>query len=226
MTLDLPQFRNTPALPPSRAPLAPTSVAAGGIAPTTSNKKGMRDIKLTLDGVNSQVINAQGDYFMVQAVGTAGANILLSFDDGPFVTRQLGDGNRIQYSKITVTADQATTLTLQVGFGYAVKTSGAVNANVSASIAPAAHNPALPQVSIGAGLQAKILAANVNGLGASFKIPSMAANGLWLGDVNAANGVGYYLEPGEGITVYTDAAVYAYNAGAGAVDITIMSLTK
>lgn len=226
MALNLPQYRNTGALPEPRTPLAPTSVAAGAIASSTSNKKGMRDIKLTLDGVNAQTINAQGDYIMVQAVGTAGANIFLAFDDGPVVTRQLGDGNRVQYSKITVNADQATTVTLQVGYGYAVKASGDINANVSASIAPAAHNPALPQVSVGAAAQALILAANVNGLGASFKIPSTAANGLWIGDISAANGVGYYLEPGEGITVYTGAAVYAYNAGAGAVDVTIMSLTK
>ena len=95
MALQLPQYRNTSALPEPRTPLAPTSVAAGAIAPTTSNKKGMRDIKLTLDGVNAQTINAQGDYFMVQAVGTAGANIMLAFDDGPMVTRQLGDGNRV-----------------------------------------------------------------------------------------------------------------------------------
>lgn len=227
MALELPQFRNTPALPASRAPLSPTSVAAGAIAPTTSNKKGMRDITLNLDGTpNPQVINAQGDYFMVQAVGTAGAVIYLSFDDGPFVQRVLGDGNRVPYSKISIKASAATTVTVQVGFGYAVKASGTINANVTATETPAAHNPALPQVVVGAGLQVKILAANANGYGALFKVPATAANGVWIGDVAAANGVGYLLEPGEGVPVYTSADVYAFNAGGAAINVTAMALTK
>lgn len=224
--MQLPQFIDKPALPQSSAPLTPSSVAAGALAPTTSNKKGMRDVKLTLDGVNPQQINALGDYFMVQSVGTAGATILLSFDDGPFVSRVEGDGNRVQYSKITVNASAATTLTLQVGFGYAVKASGTVNANVTAQVSPAAHNPGLAQVGVAPGTQELILAANANGLGAVFKLPSTAANGLWIGDNTAANGTGYYLEPGDSIPVYTTAAVYAFNAGATAVDITGMALTN
>ena len=228
MAINLPQFVNKPALPNRSPPtFAPTSVAGGAIASTSSNKKGMRDITLTLDGTtNPQYINAQGDYFMVQKVSAAGTIVYLSFDDGPFVQRVEGDGNRVQYSKIGVYCSAACTITLQVGFGYAVKASASINANVTADFVPAAHNPAVAQVSVGAGLQSKILAANVNGLGAVFKIPSTAANGLWIGDVTAANNVGYYMEPGDSLTIYTTADVYAFNAGAVSVPITSIALTN
>ena len=205
---------------------AAQSIAAGGLAPTTSNKKGMRDITLNLDGVNAQTINAQGDFFMVQAVGTAGAVIFLSFDDGPFVQRVLGDGNRIQYSKITVNASAATAVTLQVGYGYANKAAGSINANVTATEAPPAHNPAQAQSVVAAGTQSKILAANANGLGVVIGVPSTQSAGVWVGDVTAANGVGYYLEPGVTLTIYTTADVYAFNASGGAVNVTSMALTK
>lgn len=161
MALNLPQYRNTSALPEPRTPLAPASVAAGAVAPTTSNKKGMRDISLTLDGINSQTINAQGDYFHIQSVSVTGASIYLRFDDGPQITRQQGQGNRVYYSKIEISASTACKVTVQVGYGYATDARSSISGTVTAEISPSGSvNDTAPLVTVTG--QHALFAANVS----------------------------------------------------------------
>ncbi len=197
---------------------------------TTSSgpvKRGMRDYVLNLDGVNEQHIDTDGDFFHVQAVSVAGTNILLRFDDGPQITRQQGEGNRVYYSRVSLNASAATQITVQLGYGYATDSRATVNATVTANVSPALHNPALAAVNALHNAQTQLIAADPNRLGVLVGLSSAQAHGLYIGDASAANGVGVFLEPGQILPIYSQDALYAYNADV-AVDVTVtmMKLMK
>jgi hypothetical protein len=187
-----------------------------------ATQKGMQDYILVLDGVNEQSIAAQGDFFHVQSVSVAAASVKLRFDDGPQITRTQGQGNRVYYSRVSVTATAACTVTLQLGFGYATDARANISANVTAVLSPALNNPAGAAVVVGAGVQALLNAADANGLEVLVGIPSTAANGLWIGDATAAVNLGVFQEPGQVIGYPTQAALYAFNAGGGGITANVL----
>ena len=102
--------------------------------PSGIPKRGMRDYLLNLDGVNEQAIDADGDFFHVQSVNPVGATVGLRFDDGPLIQRTQGEGNRVYYSRVAVTASVAAAVTLQLGYGYA--TDSRANGTFTTTIAP------------------------------------------------------------------------------------------
>jgi len=196
---------------------------------TTSSgpiKRGMRDYILNLDGVNEQNIDTDGDYFHVQSVSVGGTNVLLRFDDGPQITRQQGEGNRIYYSRVSVSASAACQVTVQLGFGYATDSRATVNATITTPITPALHNPAVADVPCPTLVTTMLLAADPNRLGCVVGIASTAANGLRIGDATAGAAAGILVEPGQTLPVFSQDALHAYNPGAGTITPTLTKFMK
>ncbi|MGH8209886.1 MAG: hypothetical protein ACREU6_09875, partial [Steroidobacteraceae bacterium] len=190
-------------------------------------KRGMRDYVLNLDGVNEQSIVVDGDFFHVQNVAVAGTNVLLRFDDGPQITRGQGEGNRVYYSRVTVSASAATQATIQLGYGYATDGRATVNANVSTTDSPALHNVPLASVALpNGGAATQIAAADANSLGVLIGLASTAANGVWIGDNTVAANLGLFIEPGQIVPWPSQAAVYGSNPGGAAVSMSVVKFSK
>jgi hypothetical protein len=204
--------------------LAAANMAAGGFGNSQSIKRGMDDYVLTLDGVTEQFINVAGDFYHCQTVPTN--PVQLRFDDGKQVTRRQGQGGRRVYSRVGVFAAVAQTVTIQLGYGTATDANANVTATITAPIAPALNNPPTPSVTVGAGLQALLVAADANMLEVGVKNPSTAAGGVFLADNTAAVDLGYFLEPGEGVWIGTQAAVYAFNPNGAAVKLSLLRTRK
>jgi hypothetical protein len=194
--------------------------------PGVPAKRGMRDYTLNSDGVTEQSIVVDGDYFHVQQVGIAGNTVKLRFDDGPVITRSQGQGNRVYYTRVTVLAAAADTITLQLGFGYATDTRATFNAgSVTAPIEPAIHNVPLAAVTVPSGGAATLLAAaDVNRAELGIAVDSTQANGVFVGDNTVANDVGLFIEPGQVVFLSTLAAVYAANQGAGGIKVRLINM--
>jgi hypothetical protein len=195
--------------------------------PSGAPKRGMRDYALTLDGINEQSIDTDGDFFHVQQVSVAGANVLLRFDDGPQITRGQGEGNRVYFSRVSVSASAACTVTLQLGYGYATDGRATVNANVTTSDAPALHHPSQPAVALpNGGAATSIASADANALGFYIGLPSAAANGVWIGDATVATGNGTFIEPGQILPWPSSGQVFGSNPGAAPVTVNVTKFSK
>jgi len=187
----------------------------------------MRDYTLNLDGVNEQHIDTDGDFFHIQSVSVGAANILLRFDDGPQITRQQGEGNRVYYSRVSITASAACALVVQLGYGYATDSRSSIAVGtITTPITPALHNPAVPDVACAPGVTTQILAGDANRLGAIIGVASTAANGVRIADGAAAAGAGVLVEPGQSLPLFSQDVIAAYNPGAGAITVTVTKFMK
>jgi hypothetical protein len=190
-------------------------------------KRGMRDYVLNLDGVNEQHIDTDGDFFHIQTVSVGGVNVLLRFDDGPQITRQQGEGNRVYYSRVSINASAACAITVQLGYGYATDARASVNANITTTDAPALHHPSAAAVGLpNGGAATSIAAADANAIGYYIGLPSTAANGVWIGDNTVATGFGTFLEPGQILPWPSSAQIFGSNPGAAPVTVNVTKFSK
>jgi len=190
-------------------------------------KRGMRDYLLTLDGANEQHIDTDGDFFHIQTVSVGAANILLRFDDGPQITRQQGEGNRVYYSRVSINASAACALTIQLGYGYATDSRASIAVgSISTPITPALHNPAVPDVVLGAGVTTAILGADANRLGVLIGLDSTQPNAVRIADGAAAAGAGLKVEPGQTVPFFSQDALSGYNPGGAGVTVTVTKFMK
>ena len=189
-----------------------------------ATQKGMSDYTLTLDGVNAQSINAPGDFIHVQEVSVPGLAVLIAADDGKAIKRFQGQGNRLVYSRLTVSVAAACTVTIQAGYGYATDSRASFEGDITAPIQPAVTNVPLDDVSVSANAQALLEGATSNRLELVVGVPSTQSNGVRIGDSTVAAGKGTLVEPGQIVTIASSAALYAYNEGDQAVAVTLTSL--
>lgn len=189
-----------------------------------ATSKGMRDFTVVYDGTNPVTVTTDGDFFHVQNVTVGGTNVLLSFDEAPPISRQQGEGNRVYYSRVTISASAACSITLQLGYGYATDARANVSATITTPITPALHNPAVPDVTAVHAAQTLVLAADPNRLGVIVGVASTAHNGVRFGDGATGASAGILVEPGQSLPMFSQDALYVYNADA-AVDV-LVTLTK
>lgn len=190
-------------------------------------KRGMRDYVLNLDGANEQHIDTDGDFFHIQQVSVGGANVLLRFDDGPQITRQQGEGNRVYYSRVSITASAACQITVQLGYGYATDSRSSIAVGtISTPITPALHNPAVADVILAAGATTAILAGDANRLGCLIGLDSTQPNAVRIADAGAAAGAGLKVEPGQTVPFFSQDALSGFNPGGAGVTVTITKFMK
>jgi hypothetical protein len=187
----------------------------------------MRDYVYNLDGVNEQHIDTDGDFFHIQQVSVGGANVLLRFDDGPVITRQQGEGNRVYYSRVSLNASAACQVTIQCGYGYATDSRASIAVGtITTPITPALHNPAVADVVLAAGVTTSILAGDANRLGCLIGLDSTQANAVRIADGAAAAGAGLKVEPGQTVPFFSQDAVSGFNPGGAGVTVTITKFMK
>lgn len=192
-----------------------------------ATQKGMSDYTLNLDGTNEQTINVQGDFVHVQAVSVDGTAVFLRFDEGAQVTRFKGQGNRVYYTQsVKVSASAACQVTLQLGYGYATDSRTTFDGSITVVDSPASTNPALPSVTVNAGAQAELVAADGTAVGYVVGVASSQPGGVFVGDIAAAADTGVFIEPGQLIAIGTQGALYAYNPGGSNVKVSIMGLNS
>ena len=190
-------------------------------------KRGMRDYVLNLDGVNEQNVDTDGDFFHIQSVSVGAANILLRFDDGPQITRQQGEGNRVYYSRVSITASAACQLTIQLGYGYATDSRSSIAVGtITTPITPALHNPAVADVVLAAGVTTAILAGDANRLGVLIGVDSTQPNAVRIADGAAAAAAGLKVEPGQTIAIFSQDALSGFNPGGAGVTVTLTKFMK
>jgi len=189
-------------------------------------KRGMRDYTLNLDGVNEQSVDVDGDFFHVQSVSVGGVNVFLRFDDGPAVIRQQGQGNRVYYSRVTLTASAAAQVVVQLGYGYATDSRASVNATITTPITPALHNPPIADVAVGAASAAVLSAADPNKLGILVGVSSTQPNGVRVADGTVGAAAGILVEPGQTLPIFSQDAQSAFNPGGAPVTVTITKFMK
>jgi len=185
-------------------------------------QKGMDDYRFALSAGVPQSRDVPGDFFHVQ---DATDDIQIQFDEGKQITRSRGQGGRVYYSRVTVTSATSQAVVLQLGYGYATDSRATVNATITAPVQPASFNVPLPDVEVGNGAQELLAAAETTQLEVLVSVPSDQPNGVRIGDNTTADGLGYLIEPGQGVSVATKEALYAFNpAGSGSVVVTLLSL--
>lgn len=189
-----------------------------------ATQKGMSDYTLTLDGVNAQSINAPGDFIHVQSVSVTGLAVSIAADDGRAIQRFQGQGNRLIYSRLTVSASAPCSVTIQAGYGYATDSRSSFDGTITAPVTPAAKNVTLPDVAVPATTQELLEGATANRLELVVGVASTQANGVRIGDNTVAAGKGTLVEPGQIVTFASADAVYAFNEGGAGVSVNLTSL--
>lgn len=184
-------------------------------------QKGMDDYNLALSAGVEQSREVNGDFFHVVS---ATNDIEVRFDDGKWMTRARGMGGRVYYSRISVRSATSQNIVLSLGFGYATDSRATVNATITAPVQPAAFNIPLTDVSVGAGAQVLLEAAVATRLELVVGVASTEANGVRIGDNTVAANKGALVEPGQQVAFASNAALYAFNPGAGAINVTLTSM--
>lgn len=189
-----------------------------------ATQKGMSDYTFSLDGVNAQRLNAPGDFIHVQSVSVTGLPVNIQADDGRAIQRFQGQGNRLLYNSLLISASAPCTVTIQAGYGYATDSRASFDGTITAPITPAAKNVPLADVSVPATNQELLEGATANRLELVVGVPSTQVNGVRIGDNTVAAGKGTLVEPGQIVTFASSDAVYAFNEGAGSVAVNLTSL--
>ncbi len=189
----------------------------------TATNKGMRDITLTMDGVNAQQLRVEGDFLHIQSAPNGPVKIRAN--QGPQFTRYQSQGNRVYYEELEVFSSVAQTITLQIGYGYATDARATIAAPVfNVTFSPAVNNPSQADIACAGTAQTLLLAADANQIEAIISLPSNAAGPIRVGDATTAANKGFQIDPGTVVSISTTAAIYAYNLNAGAVTVTATHL--
>lgn len=184
-------------------------------------QRGMQTFEVTLAAGVPQSFNVEGDFFhILSAVDPLGVR----FDEGKRSILEKGVGLRVYYARVALESDTSQSVVVLMGFGHVTDARAAVSATITAPIEPAALNVPIADVTVAAGNQELLEAAVATRLELCVGVASDQANGVRIGDNTAAAGLGTLVEPGQTLVWSSRAAVYAYNAGAVAVEVNLTSL--
>jgi len=189
----------------------------------------LRDFNLNFLGGDEQTHTIDGDFFRVVS---ASAPLQISFDNGPFVTRIVGQAQKTRqpFNRVRIKSAVAQVVSLAIGFDELLDNTAVIaGLTVNTLMAIADQNISLPAVVVGAGLTVQIAGANVKRRG--IFIQSSFANDPAIipliggADVTALKGL--ECMTGAGLPVIeTTGAIYCHNPGAAAVTIRAFEINK
>lgn len=186
--------------------------------------RGLRDYKLALDAGIPQTLNVQGDYYHVLV---ATSDVTIKFDEGAALTRSVGQGGEQDYSRVTIVSTVNQSVVVSLGYGSLSDSRSNVSATINTTIAPSNKLNPKAEIVIGAGATVLLAAANANRKELRIGVKSTEANGVYIGDISAGAATpGGYIEEGSVEYVNCEAAVYGYNAGAGAITVNVLDLER
>lgn len=189
----------------------------------------LRDFALNFVGGDEHTLTVDGDFFRI--ISGSGP-LLISFDNGPFVTRGPGQTQKTRqpFNRVRLQSAIPQSIVLACGFDELIDAAPVINGlAVQATIAKGNQNISLPAVVVGAGLTVQIAPANVKRQqlfvqGSFGNDPAIfpLIGGI---DVDASKGI--ECPAGAGLpSIDTTAAVYCHNPGAAAVTIRCLEVNK
>lgn len=186
----------------------------------------IRDYVFTLSAGVPQYINTPGYFWSVTQV-SGGSDIQLSFDSGPWVTRNegMGGGGSFQQIGVKSSVSQTVTISIAVEQGAIITDQrSTVNATVNTTIQESNTVTSAADVTVAATSVNTVAAARADRK--YLAITNKASNTLPIRLNESAVGADQGVELGPGETCYwpTTAAVYAYNPGGSAVVLGVAEL--
>lgn len=183
-----------------------------------------RDYRFALAAGVPVTIGVTGDYWQVMK---ASDEVTIQFDEGDKIGRAQGTGGPAKYSKVTITsATDQTTVVLALGL-IAGKTPYDSRATFSGTLNVSTNLPTVQQpitdVTIAAGASALLAAADSTRTALVVRMPDDAAGDIRLGDSSVAVNKGLRAGAGDAASISGGAAIYAYNASADPITVSILA---
>jgi hypothetical protein len=173
----------------------------------------------------------------VETVYFVGANVRLMEASG--AVRVLIDGRKAEnlrvgielpvpegFDRVQFQNDGAADVDLVVAFSAAGVRDDRISVNGNITLGSDTGLSSTADESVAATTTELVLAANGDRRAAVLKNPATNSDRFRVGDANTGATQGISLEPGEGVTLETSAAIYAYNAGASAQDIELLEIER
>lgn len=190
----------------------------------TRKNRGMISVSLTLAAGVPQRIGVSGDYFHVLTAPVE--DLTARFDDDKSTPAYEGVGFRRYYEMVELESATGQAVVVLVGFGSVFDGRATANLNVNASNEPANVLDDPPVVTVTAGATVLLASANPQRKELRVAIASDEPGGIWLGAAAVGASEGGWLEPGMVDYIATESAVYARNAGASDVDVSVLELER
>lgn len=192
-----------------------------------SRRKNFRTYNLALSANVERTLAVAGNMY---AVISNTSEFTIIFDESNRLEKQssgMGAKFNDEYRNVIVKSVAAQNVTIVLGYGEFEDARASVNATVNTTIENSNVINSLAEVSVGAGATVLIANANANRKQLRVGVKSSAANGVYIGSASSgASTPGGYIEEGTVDYVETEAAVYAYNAGASAVVVNVLELER
>lgn len=190
----------------------------------------MSDISLTFAGAGIQDVPIpEGLKFF--AIRECDADVYITINHEREILRGVGErqdfaaNRRVQSLKVRSTIAQ--TVKVVVGPDDYTDSRSTLNATVNTVENPANQNIPLAEVSVGAGATVLLAAADATRQALRVGVKSSEANGVYVGDISTgAVTQGGYIEEGSADYIASEAAIYAYNPGAGSVTVNLLKMNR
>lgn len=185
----------------------------------------IRDFRLALIANVPQKIGIAGDFF---AVLEATNDLFISVDDQPYSFRPAGVSQTGEFQYLMVLSLVNQNVIITAGYGFVSDRRQQIVLTVNATVESGNQNVPLVDVSIAPGATTQLAGVNADRKALVIKSSSLnnPADLLRVGSIAADATHGVEVSPGEGLTLDTEAAVYAYNAGANAVVVTLLAINR
>jgi len=186
----------------------------------------IRDYKLTFAGGETWELKMAADFFRILS---ATAPLLVSLDNGPFVTREIGQAQQEPFSSIRVQSTVAQNVVIAAGKGGVTDNRQNINVIATATIDPANTLENSGDVTVGAGLTVQIAAGNI--IRKKIFVQSAFTNDpailARIGNAGVDANSGLIIQAGQSMPLEDiTAAVFCHNPGASDIKICVAEFTK
>jgi len=182
-------------------------------------KRGMTPVRVTLAANTPQRWAIDGDW--IACITAAVSDLTARFDNSEKVPLPQGLGFRRYYREVELESATGGAFVVLLGFGSVADARASVTANLTTNIAPGNTLPTGGDVSCAAGAATLLAALDATRLTITVSNPSGNSGTMRIGPAGVTATKGFLLEPGETVTIATTAAVYAWNTGVGAEDVSV-----
>jgi len=188
-------------------------------------KQGLRDFTRTIGAGEERTINVEGDYYHVVS---ASSDVMLSFDDGAYITRSKGMGGNVEpYKIMKIKSIAAQTVVVALGSGSLSDSRATFGGVLNVTVEPSNLNTPLAEISIGAGATVLLAAADATRKELRVGVRSNQPDGVYVGDIaTGAVTQGGFIEAGSVDYISSEAAIYAYNDGSLPVIVNLLDLKR
>ncbi len=183
-----------------------------------------RDHRITFTGPGEQEVQLSGRYLRV--LSAPSGNVFLQLDSSAELERGAGQGIDFGRAVGRLRVRSAVAQTVLISFSDEPQDDARSNVALSVSATVSGSTAATPKaaVTVPAGNKVKLADANADRVELRLAIASSEPGPVFLGDSTIVAGEGGLLEPGMVDYLATTAEVWAFNAGAADVEVSVLDL--